>query len=273
MSVHQRSNYAATVLAVLAFFALAWVCTIEFTRDRDSLPWWKFSEGSAESVKTGRPLLLVFGAQWCAPCKEMEQTTFADDRVQEVMKKEYVPVHIDIDDVPVGKGLAERYTVNVVPTIMILSATGAKQRWHEGYMQSQEFLFWLDNNRVRDTTRRTSLREGLSQAAALQRTHLVILVKSPEQYPEEAKKVKEAFYLLDIEKRYVVSWANAEETSDMKLLDSLQVDSKLLGSGEKLILLGSDGHQLGFHAIGYSLEARELKEFLEGEASTAVPGH
>ena len=39
-----------------------------------------------ESLKTGKPLLIDFGAEWCTACKELEHETFPDTNVRSDLK-------------------------------------------------------------------------------------------------------------------------------------------------------------------------------------------
>ena len=70
-----------------------------------SLPkyWFKgFEKGSAEAKKSSRPMLVMFSASWCAPCKMMIAQVFPDQQVQDALKG-MVPVYVDSEvEVEVG---------------------------------------------------------------------------------------------------------------------------------------------------------------------------
>lgn len=58
-------------------------------------------------------------ADWCAPCKQMEQTTFQDSSLSELVNKHFVAVRLNIDHDSLG--IRRHYTVSEYPTILILN--------------------------------------------------------------------------------------------------------------------------------------------------------
>ena len=53
-----------------------------------------FDKASAEAISSGKPLLVMFSASWCAPCKMMIAQVFPDQKVKEALKS-VIPVYID----------------------------------------------------------------------------------------------------------------------------------------------------------------------------------
>ena len=50
-----------------------------------------------EAVKTNRPMLVVFGANWCTFCKKMDDTAFVDPTLVTYVNNNFVPVQLDLD--------------------------------------------------------------------------------------------------------------------------------------------------------------------------------
>lgn len=71
----------------------------------------------------GKYIFIDFYADWCVPCKWMDQTTYTDDQVVKTLKSHFIPVKINIDDFD-GYTLKEEYNVRVLPTIIILDQNG-----------------------------------------------------------------------------------------------------------------------------------------------------
>ncbi|MDX1684509.1 MAG: thioredoxin family protein [Saprospiraceae bacterium] len=76
-----------------------------------------------EALASGKHQLVEFVAEWCLPCKHMDETTFANDRVKKYLSDNYVSVKVDIDQFD-GFALKEQYEVRYLPTIVILDPEG-----------------------------------------------------------------------------------------------------------------------------------------------------
>ena len=72
----------------------------------------------AISVRTNRPMMVVFGADWCGFCKKMERTTFQDPQMVKYIESNFIPVHLDFDK---DKKAAEVLGVKSLPTTVVLS--------------------------------------------------------------------------------------------------------------------------------------------------------
>jgi thiol:disulfide interchange protein len=80
-------------------------------------------------------IILDFSAEWCAPCKRMEKTTFADAKVKELLAR-CVLVKIDTDR---EEELSQRLGVVGLPYIHFVSPGGKVLHRLRGF-QSAEIL-------------------------------------------------------------------------------------------------------------------------------------
>ncbi len=73
----------------------------------------------------GRPVFVDFSAKWCAPCEEMNRTTFRDSRVMEKLANEWVAWKVDATfTTPELRGVLDRYNVMGWPTLLFLTVDG-----------------------------------------------------------------------------------------------------------------------------------------------------
>ena len=96
---------------------------------------WKNKEDTviAEATQTKKPVIIDFGATWCAACKELDARTWPDPRVQEAAGR-FVGLKIDAtdDDDPEVKRLEAKYKVLGLPTVVVLGSDGSeKLRYNE----------------------------------------------------------------------------------------------------------------------------------------------
>ncbi len=49
------------------------------------------------AVAQQKPMLIVFGADWCGYCKKLEQETLAHPELAGYVNKTFIPVHLDAD--------------------------------------------------------------------------------------------------------------------------------------------------------------------------------
>ncbi len=72
----------------------------------------------------GWPIMIDFGAEWCAACKELEHKTFADPAVEKVLAG-YIKVRIDCtEETPENTALQKKYNSLSLPTVAFIDAQG-----------------------------------------------------------------------------------------------------------------------------------------------------
>ncbi|MEZ6193368.1 MAG: thioredoxin family protein [Phycisphaerales bacterium] len=109
---------------------------------------WRYSYNQAvvESTETGKPILVLFTADWCAPCKQMKAWVFSDKSVAEIIEAGFIPVRVDLSrqGLP-DQHLADRFGVQAIPTILTLTTSGTPISMSAGYLNKAELLSWLEN--------------------------------------------------------------------------------------------------------------------------------
>ncbi|MBX3388545.1 MAG: thioredoxin family protein [Phycisphaeraceae bacterium] len=90
---------------------------------------------------TDKLVLIKFTAEWCMPCKAMDQTTWRDDKVVEWMKDHGVAIQVDVDK---ERDIAGRYQISAMPTMVMLKGGNEIAR-KTGYMDAAGTLKWMDD--------------------------------------------------------------------------------------------------------------------------------
>ena len=91
-----------------------------------AVAWQPYSEEKfEEAVNMGKPTIIDFYADWCAPCRELEHITFHDPKVVKAAESfSMLKVDLTLKGDPLHQVLLNRYEVRGVPTIVFLGADG-----------------------------------------------------------------------------------------------------------------------------------------------------
>ena len=88
----------------------------------NAIPWRDWNENAFATAKSeDKPVLLTLGATWCHWCHVMDQTSYADQRVIELVNSRFIPVRVDVDQRP---DISLRYNQGGFPSVAFLSGDG-----------------------------------------------------------------------------------------------------------------------------------------------------
>ena len=74
------------------------------------------------SQKSGKPMLIDFGAEWCAACKELDVQTWTDPTVAKEATEKFVPLRIDAtEETEEIEALYKKYAVPGLPTVLMVA--------------------------------------------------------------------------------------------------------------------------------------------------------
>lgn len=87
-----------------------------------------FYSASVDEAKSlagsmGKLAFVEFYADWCGPCKWMDQTTFSNETVSDLLNDNYIAIKVNIEEFD-GFESKEKYNVSALPTMLIFNSTG-----------------------------------------------------------------------------------------------------------------------------------------------------
>jgi thiol:disulfide interchange protein DsbD len=111
---------AVSGAAIVFLGAAGW-----FARPTGSRPLPFAPYDAAKVSLAARPAMIDFSADWCAPCHELEDETFADPRVRQALGRTALfKADMTRQDSPEAIALSTKFNVQGMPTVIFLDAQG-----------------------------------------------------------------------------------------------------------------------------------------------------
>lgn len=114
----------------------------------DLMMWVEPADAVAEAKRTGRPILYDFTADWCAPCQDMRQEMFAQERYAQALGHLVVPVRVLDRQQEEGRNsavvdsLQQAHKITGFPTLVIVGLDGKAVDQLVGFPGSDAVLGW-----------------------------------------------------------------------------------------------------------------------------------
>jgi len=106
--------------------------------DQSAIQWNSNLNTAMNTAQNSNKLLFVdFYADWCGYCKQLDEKTYTNTKVKQVMAQKYVAVKVNVDQNP---DLASKYGVYGLPTLIIMDSNGNEIKRVDGYQSSSQLL-------------------------------------------------------------------------------------------------------------------------------------
>lgn len=104
--------------------------------------WPAFSEPAYQkALANQQKMIMVFHADWCIPCKELDKITFSSKRVQEALENFQVfQIDLTLASDQEARKVGKRFGVLGVPTIILMDSGGSEADRITGFVDADEML-------------------------------------------------------------------------------------------------------------------------------------
>jgi thiol:disulfide interchange protein len=133
------------VLALVIARIVVWRMETTKTNAGDLVHWVPAQQAEMLSTQQHKRILFDFTAEWCVPCRQLEEAVFRNPRLAKAINDRFVPVRImdrsvedGVNDILV-ESLQRRYTVTAFPTLVFTDPEGNAQQRMEGFGGAERF--------------------------------------------------------------------------------------------------------------------------------------
>ncbi len=134
-----KKQFSTSILAnalVLTMFITA-VAENSALADGGDIQWLSYAEGRQRGEAEQKKVFVVFEADWCRYCHQMEKETFSDSAVISYVNRNFIPVRVNSDK---ESQIAAKYNVRGLPSTWFISEKGDRIGNRPGYITTADML-------------------------------------------------------------------------------------------------------------------------------------
>jgi thiol:disulfide interchange protein DsbD len=116
--------------AALVGLVMATVLLGSWVMRGPGVAWQPYSDNLvSEAQRLKKPVIIDFYADWCSPCRELEEVTFHNPEIVKQAKRNFIMVKVDLTrgGNPDHEQLLHQYGVKGVPTVVFLDGEGKER--------------------------------------------------------------------------------------------------------------------------------------------------
>ncbi|MDO9547538.1 MAG: thioredoxin family protein [Candidatus Marinimicrobia bacterium] len=138
-------TYVTAILLIICLYQ----CTGTKTPEARSIQWlYSIDSARVAAQQQKKPIMIDFMAEWCPPCKAMEDSTFNQSGVID-KSQQFITLRIDVDkqpDVAIDyNGNARKYGGVGIPNLLFLSPDNEKIKHVIGYHNAEQLIAVMDS--------------------------------------------------------------------------------------------------------------------------------
>lgn len=95
-----------------------------------------YSKGMGKARGEGKPVMIDLYADWCGPCRSLDEKTWSDPKVRE-LSKSFVCIKVNVDE---DNKTSDLYKVESIPLVVFLAPSGEEIKRNVGFVGPEEML-------------------------------------------------------------------------------------------------------------------------------------
>jgi thioredoxin-related protein len=109
----------------------------QLSQQAPSIQWvYDLKSAQAQSLATGKPMLIVCGGPWCVYCKKLEKEVLGHPVIAKYINKTFIAVHLDSEK---DQRAVQILEVKSLPTTVILSPEADLLGSVEGFVKPRDY--------------------------------------------------------------------------------------------------------------------------------------